>query len=64
MNIRDILEEKIKDWPLGACSLMIEIEDYSGVCGRCGHSIEDHEYLNTYVHEDEVCKYECKEKYG
>ena len=44
-TIQDILEEKRRDWPLGACSWFHEIEDYSGTCGRCGWSIEDHEYL-------------------
>lgn len=47
MKIQDILEDKrVNDWPSGACSLFHEIEDYSGSCGRCGWSIEDHEYLH------------------
>ena len=45
MRIVDLLEEIRMDWPKGACSLYQEIEDYSGVCGRCGWSVEDHEYL-------------------
>ena len=46
-------QEKRLSWPIGACSLLIPIEDYSGKCGRCGWSIEDHEYLNV---EPENCE--------
>ena len=45
VTLADILDEKRQDWPKGACSKVVEIKDYSGVCGRCGWSIEDHEYL-------------------
>ena len=48
-TISDILEERRINWPLGACSLHQEIEDYSGTCGRCGWSIEDHEYFHEAV---------------
>ncbi len=48
-TIGEILEEKRINWPMGACSLVIEIEDYSGKCGRCGWSVEDHEYLHNEV---------------
>lgn len=67
MKIRDLLEERrAQNWPMGACSLFTEIEDYSGTCGRCGWSVEDHEYLNAecihptrrMVHDN---RYECKE---
>jgi hypothetical protein len=44
-SIMEILEERQMGWPMGACSLLIEIKDYSGTCGRCGWSFEDHEYL-------------------
>lgn len=50
MHIRDILEEKRQDWPIGACSLFREIEDFSGTCGRCGWFIEHHEYLQECEH--------------
>jgi hypothetical protein len=54
ITFADILEEKRINWPLGACSLLQEIEDYSGTCGRCGWSMEDHEYLQEAVEfEDE-----------
>jgi hypothetical protein len=45
-SILEILEEKRISWPVGACSLFIEIKDYSGKCGRCGWSTEDHEYFH------------------
>ena len=48
-SILEILEEKHRDWPKGACSWLIEIEDYSGKCGRCGWSFEDHEYIVKFV---------------
>ena len=48
-TILEMLEEKRYGWPNGACSLMVDIEDYSGVCGRCGYSVEDHEYLQEAV---------------
>lgn len=48
-SILALLEEKRYGWPNGACSLMTDIEDYSGVCGRCGWSVEDHEYLAEAV---------------
>ncbi len=48
-TIGEILEEKRINWPVGACSLMLDIEDYSGKCGRCGWSVEDHEYLQEAV---------------
>lgn len=48
-TILEMLEEKRINWPLGACSLLMEIEDYSGTCGRCGWSMEDHEYLQEAV---------------
>ena len=51
-NILEILEELRTSWPSGACSLFIEIENYSGSCGRCGHAVEDHEYL-LHLHEME-----------
>ena len=52
-TIRERLEEKRMLWP-GACSLLTEIEDFSGVCARCGYSYEDHEYLaNSVEMEDE-----------
>lgn len=48
ITIDELLDEKRVDWP-GACSLMIEIEDYGGICGRCGWSFEDHEYLQEAI---------------
>lgn len=44
MKVIEFFEEKQKDWPCGACSLYVEVEDFGGRCGRCGWSIEDHEY--------------------
>ena len=44
-TIAEILEKQRINWPMGACSWIIDIEDYSGACGRCGWSVEDHEYL-------------------
>lgn len=46
MRLIDLIEEKRLLWHMGACSLYHEIEDYSGVCGRCGWSQEDHEYMD------------------
>ena len=46
MRLSDLLAEKRIGWPTGACSLFHEIEDYGGVCGRCGWTVEEHEYLN------------------
>ncbi len=54
-SIAKILEEKQINWPLGACSLVEEIEDWGGQCGRCGWSVEDHEYLqNAEEFEDDA----------
>lgn len=45
-SIGEILEGFRINWPVGACSLMVDVKDYSGSCGRCGWSVEDHEYMH------------------
>lgn len=52
ISMLELVEELRMGWPSGACSLFVEIVDYSGSCGRCGWSIEDHEYL-LHLHEVE-----------
>ena len=52
MKVINLIDELRKNWPAGACSWYIEIEDYSGKCGRCGWSMEDHEYLH-HMDDDE-----------
>ncbi len=45
-SLAALFEQLRNDWPVGACSLFHEIVDHSGVCGRCGWSVEDHEYMH------------------
>ena len=46
ITIEEVLDDLRLLWNEGACSLIHEITDYSGKCGRCGWSVEDHEYLH------------------